>query len=90
MVTDAVLGAARRGKKAKRKAREKQLEEARRLASLQKKRELQVMTKSELQDSLWTALMLSWQPALGSFAQHLKIMPSNAAVMFLTLHCMPY
>lgn len=29
-----------RGKKAKRKAREKQLEEARRLASLQKKREL--------------------------------------------------
>ena len=30
----------RRGKKAKRKAREKQLEEARRLASLQKKREL--------------------------------------------------
>jgi hypothetical protein len=31
---------ARRGKKAKRKAREKQLEEARRLASLQKKREL--------------------------------------------------
>jgi pre-mRNA-splicing factor CDC5/CEF1 len=28
------------GKKAKRKAREKQLEEARRLASLQKKREL--------------------------------------------------
>ena len=31
-----------RGKKAKRKAREKQLEEARRLASLQKKRELKV------------------------------------------------
>ena len=31
---------ARRGKKAKRKARERQLEEARRLASLQKKREL--------------------------------------------------
>lgn len=30
-----------RGKKAKRKSREKQLEEARRLASLQKKRELQ-------------------------------------------------
>ncbi len=30
------------GKKAKRKAREKQLEEARRLASLQKKRELKV------------------------------------------------
>lgn len=29
-----------RGKKAKRKAREKQLEEARRLASLQKKREM--------------------------------------------------
>ena len=29
-----------RGKKAKRKAREKQLEEARRLAALQKKREL--------------------------------------------------
>jgi pre-mRNA-splicing factor CDC5/CEF1 len=29
-----------RGKKAKRKAREKQLEEARRLASLQKRREL--------------------------------------------------
>ena len=32
--------AARSGKKAKRKARERQLEEARRLASLQKKREL--------------------------------------------------
>jgi hypothetical protein len=31
-----------RGKKAKRKAREKQLEEARRLASMQKKRELKV------------------------------------------------
>lgn len=31
-----------RGKKAKRKAREKQLEEARRLASIQKKRELKV------------------------------------------------
>ena len=30
------------GKKAKRKAREKQLEEARRLAALQKKRELKV------------------------------------------------
>lgn len=34
-------GYAYRGKKAKRKSREKQLEEARRLASLQKKRELQ-------------------------------------------------
>ena len=36
-----VMHALCRGKKAKRKSREKQLEEARRLASLQKKRELQ-------------------------------------------------
>lgn len=35
-----ILCATCSGKKAKRKAREKQLEEARRLASLQKKREL--------------------------------------------------
>jgi hypothetical protein len=41
----------RRGKKAKRKAREKQLEEARRLASLQKKRELKVRSPSLLPSS---------------------------------------
>ena len=41
LVWDDKLHAMRRGKKAKRKSREKQLEEARRLASLQKKRELQ-------------------------------------------------
>ena len=37
---DVIACGGRRGKKAKRKAREKQLEEARRLASLQKKREM--------------------------------------------------
>lgn len=36
------------GKKAKRKAREKQLEEARRLASLQKRRELRAVSSSVL------------------------------------------
>lgn len=41
-----------RGKKAKRKAREKQLEEARRLASLQKKRELQA-AGIELRERGW-------------------------------------
>ena len=39
-----------RGKKAKRKAREKQLEEARRLASLQKKRE---MRAAGIEARLW-------------------------------------
>lgn len=36
------------GKKAKRKAREKQLEEARRLASLQKRRELRAVSEHVL------------------------------------------
>lgn len=36
------------GKKAKRKAREKQLEEARRLASLQKRRELRAVSENIL------------------------------------------
>jgi len=40
MLCCAVMWCVARGKKAKRKAREKALEEARRLAALQKKREL--------------------------------------------------
>lgn len=39
------------GKKAKRKAREKQLEEARRLASLQKRRELRAVSEIFLSTS---------------------------------------
>jgi len=43
-----------RGKKAKRKAREKQLEEARRLASLQKRRELKA-AGGQTGSCLWPA-----------------------------------
>ena len=47
-----------RGKKAKRKAREKQLEEARRLASMQKKRELKV--GACLRRGTWQQRLAGW------------------------------
>ncbi|KAK9814983.1 hypothetical protein WJX73_003873 [Symbiochloris irregularis] len=63
-----------RGKKAKRKAREKQLEEARRLASLQKKRELQA-AGIEMRERGWRRKGINYnnevafehRPAMGFF-----------------------
>lgn len=56
-----------RGKKAKRKAREKQIEEARRLASLQKKRELKVRARTSVAACCWPPAP-SWPSTLQRWA----------------------